>query len=128
MNPRRPRRTGLLVGTLFLIGSVIGTAGVDEPRTIEVVAKRFAFDPAVIEVDEGESVRLVLRSADVTHGFEIDGYDVKIEVPKGGEPVSVEFVADRAGSFGIECSEYCGSGHRRMRGELVVRAADGGAR
>jgi nitrite reductase (NO-forming)/hydroxylamine reductase len=34
--------------------------------------------------------------------------------------VSVLFVADKPGRFLIECSEYCGSGHKRMRGELVV--------
>lgn len=115
---------GLTVA-LSLLGSGPGTAG-DEPRTIEIVAKRFAFEPDVIEADQGELLRLVLRSADVTHGFAIDGYDVKVEIPKGGDPVSVEFVADRPGSFRVECSEYCGPGHRRMRGSLVVRAAAGG--
>jgi heme/copper-type cytochrome/quinol oxidase subunit 2 len=34
--------------------------------------------------------------------------------------VSAHFVAGKAGRFPIVCSEYCGSGHKRMRGELVV--------
>jgi len=115
-----------------LAGAGSPALAADEPRCIEITARRFAFEPDVIEVAQGETVRLTLHSEDVNHGFQIDGYDVEVEIPKGGEPVDVEFVADRAGSFRIKCSEYCGSGHRRMRGELVVRAsegaADGGAR
>jgi cytochrome c oxidase subunit 2 len=34
--------------------------------------------------------------------------------------VTVEFVADKAGTFTFSCSVYCGKGHRGMKGELVV--------
>ncbi len=91
-------------------------------RTIEVTASRFRFDPPAIEVEEGERVLLLLRSADGTHGFAIKGYDVKTKIPKGGDIVRVELVASRAGRFEIACSEYCGSGHRRMKGTLLVKA------
>lgn len=116
-----------VAGVVLLAGTL--TRAADELREIEVAAKRFAFEPAVIEVVRGERVRLVLHSEDVTHGFGIDGYDVNVEIPKGGEPVSVEFVAERPGTFRFKCTEYCGSGHRRMRGELVVSgdAEEGGA-
>jgi cytochrome c oxidase subunit 2 len=123
----RSDAAGLLVGLALVIGAAPIRAD-DDPQTIEVVARRFAFEPDLIEVTLGESVRLVLSSADVTHGFEIDGYDIAMVIPKGGESVRLEFVAERAGRFRIKCSEYCGSGHRRMRGELVVRAREGGAR
>ncbi|MGD8897180.1 MAG: cupredoxin domain-containing protein [Acidobacteriota bacterium] len=93
------------------------------PRTVEIVASRYAFDPARIEVREGEHVKLVLRSADTTHGLAIDGYGVKVPIPKGGEEVSVEFMAHRPGTFRMKCSEYCGSGHRRMQGRFVVTGA-----
>jgi len=89
-------------------------------RTVEVTARRFGFDPPVIEVTRGQRVRLVLRSEDVTHGMEIKDYDVDVQIPKGGEAVAVEFVADRSGRFRVICSQYCGSGHRRMRAVLVV--------
>jgi cytochrome c oxidase subunit II len=45
---------------------------------------------------------------------------VKAVLPASGEPVTLEFVADKAGTFGFSCSEYCGSGHSSMRGRLVV--------
>ena len=90
------------------------------PRTFEIAASRYAFDPPRIEVRQGEHVKLVLRSVDTTHGLAIDGYGVKVPIPKGGREVSVEFMAHRPGTFRMKCSEYCGSGHRRMQGRLVV--------
>jgi len=97
-----------------------GTAG--DLKTIEVTASRFEFQPERIEVQEGDHVRLTLHSADTKHGFAIPELGVKATVPKGGAPVTVEFVATKPGTFGFKCSEYCGSGHKRMTGTLVVAA------
>ncbi len=54
---------------------------------------------------------------------QIKAYGVKVAIPKGGESVGVSFLASRPGTFPFECSEYCGSGHKRMKGELVVEMA-----
>ena len=91
-----------------------------EPRTIEVVAKRFAFVPSKIEVTEGETVRLVVRSADGMHGLEIKKLKVSEEIPRGAEPITIEFTANAVGEFEIACSAFCGKGHEDMRGKLVV--------
>jgi cytochrome c oxidase subunit 2 len=93
-----------------------------EPRTIEVVAKRFAFEPSRIEVTEGERIALVVRSADGVHGVEVKKFKVNKRVPRGGDPITIEFVASSAGEFPILCSEYCGDGHEDMKGMLVVAA------
>jgi cytochrome c oxidase subunit 2 len=45
---------------------------------------------------------------------------VKALIPRGGEVVTVDFVADRAGMFDFTCAEYCGTGHAGMKGKLVV--------
>jgi cytochrome c oxidase subunit II len=93
-----------------------------EPRVVEVVARKFAFDPARIEVSEGETVRLMVRSADGVHGVGIKKFKVAEEVPRGGTPVMIEFTATAVGEFEILCSEYCGKGHEEMAAKLVVRA------
>jgi cytochrome c oxidase subunit II len=96
-----------------------------EPKVFEVVARRFAFEPATIEVIEGDRVRLLVRSADGPHGVEIKAFKVKKAVPRakpGDSPVTIEFVAAAAGEYPILCSEYCGNGHEEMTGALVVRA------
>jgi cytochrome c oxidase subunit II len=108
---------GVAAGTLAQ-----GKASESEPRTIDIVAKRFGFEPARIEVKAGERVRLVLKSADGVHGVEIKKFRVNKKIPRGGEPVTIEFTATTAGQFPILCSEYCGEGHEEMKGILVVIA------
>jgi len=85
-----------------------------------MIASRFRFEPETVEVTEGERVRLILRSTDTEHGFSARKLNLKVAVPKTGEPVTVEFVADKAGTYEFKCSEYCGSGHGRMKGRIVV--------
>jgi len=89
-------------------------------RVVEITARRFAFEPARIEVPQGTRVQLRLRSADVDHGLSLKAYKVKLLAPSGGEWVTAEFTATQAGTFPIACSEYCGNGHRRIKAELVV--------
>jgi cytochrome c oxidase subunit 2 len=90
---------------------------------VEVVASRYAFEPARIEVHEGETVELVARSLDTDHGLAIKALGIDLALPKSGAAASVTFVAPRPGRYRIECSEYCGSGHKRMKAELVVTEA-----
>jgi cytochrome c oxidase subunit II len=93
-----------------------------EPRVIDVIARRFTFEPAEIEATVGERLRLVVRSADGVHGLEINKFKVKKEIPRGTTPVTIEFTAGEEGRFPILCSEYCGDQHDAMTGVLVVRA------
>ena len=95
---------------------------VEDIKTIDIVASRFQFEPATITVAQGDSIRLRLHSADRTHGLAIKPFRVNALIPKTGEAVTVEFVADQAGAFDITCSEHCGSGHVGMKGRLVVTA------
>ena len=116
-----------VAGTALLLGSSVLVARQDPatataPREIEVVAKRFAFEPARIEVTEGERVRLMVHSADGVHGIEIKRFRVNKIVPRGGKPVAIDFTASAPGTYEILCSEYCGDGHEAMTGTLVVQA------
>ena len=96
-----------------------------EPRTIEVLARRYAFEPAMIDAVQGERLRILVKSGDGLHGFEIKKFKVSKEIPRGGEPVTIEFTADEPGVFPILCSVFCGDGHDDMKGALVVSAGNG---
>lgn len=114
------------VGSAVLVAIGVGTAAgkgataTDGP-ILEVTASRFQFDPETVEVHEGDRVRLRLRATDTVHGFSLKPFKLKVTLPESGEPVDVEFLADRAGVFDFACSEYCGPGHSRMKGRLIVR-------
>ena len=129
---RRPGATGRApsiarVGALswFALASILGTpSGARDKgpavKSFDITVSRYKYDPSVIEVTEGDEVRLTLHSADGTHGFAIKELRVKVTIPKGGAAVSTGFVATRPGTFDVTCSEYCGSGHRDMKAQLVV--------
>jgi cytochrome c oxidase subunit 2 len=99
---------------------VTGTAAADRPiHEIQITASRYAFDPVTIQVNAGELVRVVIRSTDGVHGFSIPKLKIDVQVPKSGDPVTVEFTAPAAGRYEIACSEFCGSGHGQMKAALI---------
>jgi len=56
---------------------------------------------------------------DTVHGFSIPQLKIDTQIPKGGDPVIVEFVAPAAGRYEIACSEFCGFGHGQMKAALI---------
>jgi cytochrome c oxidase subunit II len=95
------------------------SAGADPVHEEQVVARKFAFEPSIIQVVAGERVRLVIRSGDAVHGFAIRDLHIDVQIPRGGAPVVVEFIAPPAGRYEMTCSEFCGSGHGQMNATLV---------
>ena len=114
-----------VAAALFVCGAITTSARADGARELQVIAKKYEFVPARLEVTQGETVRVVVRSEDSKHGFGIKELDVKTEVPKTGEPATIEFVAEEAGEFEITCTKWCGKGHKTMKGLLVVKPRGG---
>ena len=99
---------------------VRGTAAADRPvHELQITASRYAFDPATIQVNAGELVRIVIRSTDGVHGFSIPKLKIDVRVQKSGDAAIVEFTAPSAGRYEIACSEFCGRGHGQMKAVLV---------
>ncbi|GEM_PF-2553067 len=100
-------------------GMPIGASNVKE---FIVVASKFKFEPSTLTVNKGDRVRLTLKSADVSHGLGISEFGVNLAVG-AGEQKTMEFTADKEGTFNFACSVYCGSGHLEMSGKLIVKGA-----
>ena len=117
------RRLLKVCGAVAVIVTVLmapRTEAAEHPvHEVQIVASRFAFEPAIIQVVTGESVRIVVRSKDGTHGFAIPKLKIDLHIPEGGEPVTAEFTAPAAGEYEIACSEFCGRGHGQMKAALV---------
>ena len=92
-----------------------GTGSASE-KVITIDASRFQYSQSQITVNQGDHVKIIINSVDTPHGIAIPDYGVS-----GVE--SVEFVADKAGTFEFRCPTPCGAGHRTMTGTLVVNAA-----
>jgi cytochrome c oxidase subunit 2 len=95
-------------------------AGGGEATEIKVTAKKYQFDPNLITVKKGEHVRLIITALDRDHGFKLEAFDINQKLKKG-DPATIEFTADKAGTFPFQCSDFCGLGHRKMKGKLVVQ-------
>lgn len=108
----------LFLAVPFLVA--LAPYAADSTRTINVTLSRYAFSPERIEVLLGERVRLNVVSADRTHGFQIRQLGLNVRIPAGGTTMNVELTPKEAGTFEITCSEYCGSGHHRMKARLIV--------
>jgi len=114
---------GFMGRALFLmLPLVVAQAGdpADSTRTIDVKLSRYAFSPERIEVRIGERVLLNVTAVDSAHGFRVKELGLDLRTTARGKTVSVELTPTKVGTFQITCSEYCGSGHSRMKAWLIV--------
>jgi cytochrome c oxidase subunit II len=88
-------------------------------RVVHMTARRFAYSPDVIAVEQGIPVVLELTSLDRDHGFSVPDLGLRIDV-EPGKTASVRFVPEKAGTFLFHCDVFCGSGHEEMFGQIIV--------
>jgi heme/copper-type cytochrome/quinol oxidase subunit 2 len=108
---------------LILTLPVPGQASVPQERSFHVEASRFAYQPSVLKVNQGDRVTIDLVAEDVTHGLSVDGYNLEITADPG-QPTRLTFVADHSGAFRLRCSVTCGPMHPFMIGKLQVGSND----
>src|SRR5271154_5135243 len=130
---------------LLLAGGIPITAGVASPanaqadantKGIEVSAKKYEFSPSEIRVPKGTRVELKVHSVDETHGVKLEVYPEGAKekgtpglifehpgdnwkVAKGADQV-LDFVAQAPGTYDFKCAKFCGFGHDKMKGKLIV--------
>ena len=76
-----------------------------------------------LHVPVNRPVQLTLISQDVFHSFSVPAFRVKREaIP--GRYTSVWFEATQVGTFHIFCTQYCGTNHSQMIGDVVVMTPD----
>ncbi|HLG26120.1 MAG TPA: plastocyanin/azurin family copper-binding protein, partial [Candidatus Gracilibacteria bacterium] len=92
-----------------------------EPATLtfNVDGGNFYFTPNEIRVKKGDTVKIVFNNTGGMHNFVLDEFNVTMDPIKESGSQTVEFVADKVGSFEYYCS--VGS-HRQMgmKGTVIV--------
>ncbi|HEY4479435.1 MAG TPA: cupredoxin domain-containing protein [Candidatus Paceibacterota bacterium] len=129
----------VIVGASIVFKDSLGTndnkvvaTGIVREITIRAKQNEWRFDPDVIEVDQGDTVKLtVINEDDFDHGIQIDAFGVSKRIPANGT-VKAEFVVTKSGEFPFFCSVPCGDGdvadgthrgHFDQKGKIVVRNA-----
>ena len=127
---------GLIASNTVPTLSAQSAASTEGVQVITVTAKKYDFAPSPIRVKQGTKLRLNITAVDHAHGFKIS------PVPEGGETggepglvfsspqdctkiekgqtATVEFVAQKAGTYHFRCCVVCGFHHHSMKGELIV--------
>ncbi|HTD52663.1 MAG TPA: cupredoxin domain-containing protein [Thermoanaerobaculia bacterium] len=107
---------------LLLLPALVVTARAsdrEEPRAIVITAKRFEFVPSTITLKKGETVKLVVTSEDVTHGFFLRPLKIDTDLVPG-ETQQITVTPQSAGTFTLICHHFCGAGHGNMKLTVVV--------
>ncbi|WP_437948576.1 cytochrome c oxidase subunit II [Sorangium sp. So ce296] len=124
---------GLIV--LFLVWWVIGMrqyaalrVAPADPVVVYVTGKqwmwKFAYPEgpssvATLYVPARRPVKLVMTSRDVIHSFFVPDFRIKYDVVPG-RYTTLWFEATAPGAYQILCTEYCGTNHSTMRGEVIA--------
>ena len=120
LNPREVRQTEPFSDP----GPGVYRTGPGEYRVV-LMASAWRFNPAEIEVPAGSEVTFVGTSADVLHGFHIEGTRVNVMMIPG-QVTKVTYTFREPGQHDFVCHEYCGIGHHQMYGELTVTSGGEG--
>jgi len=96
-----------------------GDSMAESVKTINLTGKNFAFSQNEIRVKKGDRVKIVLTSQDGLHDWVVDEFNAATEQVMTSNTSSVEFVADKVGTF----EYYCSVGRHRemgMKGNLII--------
>ena len=81
-------------------------------KSFTVEGGNFIFTPTVITVAKGDTVRITFKNTEGFHDFIIDEYNVKTKQISAGQEETIEFIADKVGTF----EYYCSVGSHRAMG------------
>jgi cytochrome c oxidase subunit II len=122
---RSVRRRRLLGGAVAAAAAAVAAGPLRlalaqaEPRVIDVVAKRFTFEPNEIALRVGERVVVAIRALDFAHGFNIPELGRRFDLMPG-RVTRVELQPQQPGVIDFLCDNFCGDGHEEMHGRFVV--------
>jgi cytochrome c oxidase subunit II len=75
-----------------------------------------------LHVPVNRAVELLMTSEDVIHDFDIPAFRIKHDVLPGRYE-TLWFTADKVGTYRLYCSQFCGTDHSGMGGQIIVMSA-----
>ncbi len=91
------------------------------PEDVYLMAYQWGFAPEVIRLEANRPYRLRMMAVDVSHGAAIRlGPGSRIVRLRANTLVEQTATFSRPGDYLVYCTVYCGPGHARMQGRLIV--------
>jgi cytochrome c oxidase subunit 2 len=109
-----------LLAAFLVSGSFLLALQDQAPQKITVTAKKYEFTPSTIEVKAGTPVEITFQSEDTKHGFECKELGIEKVVFDKDKPETVTFTPEKPGTYEFKCAKFCGMGHGKMKGSIVV--------
>ena len=117
-----------LISSCLIMGLMVAAFAVraqappaaQETKEVQITAKKYEFSPSTVEVKAGTKIIFKITALDREHGFEIANVKNSCVKIKKGETATVEYMAAKPGTVEFKCCEYCGVGHGRMKGKIVI--------
>ena len=120
-----PSRRRVLQSALVATGAALVGVGLAQseaqPRVIEMLAKRFAYEPNEVMLKAGERVVIAIRSLDFVHGMNIPDLGKRLDLVPG-RITRLELQPMAAGVIEFVCDNFCGEHHEDMHGRFIVGA------
>ncbi len=92
-------------------------------KEFHIVADKSIYRPKILEVNEGDFVRLIIYASNTNHGFVLPAYGIN-EFLEEDNYKTIEFIADQPGTFTFFSNVYSGPGTKDMTGTLIVKEAE----
>ena len=113
-------RTSLAITLALLACAWLPGRAQADPKVIPITAKRFEYSPKEVRLKKGETVTLVLKSEDVTHGLFCRALKIDSDITPGQE-TRVTVTPQKEGDFIAICNNFCGGGHGNMKLKFIVQ-------
>ena len=92
-------------------------------KRIRMYAENWKWTPRTIRVTAGTRLVIEVQNIDSPHRFDLKALGVKVQLPEDSR-ITIEFVADKPGTFRWRCGRPCGNGCPKMTGKLIVAEAE----
>lgn len=99
--------------------SATDSADQAEAKEFTVESNGLSFTPKEIRVKQGDKVKVTYKNNDGKHYWTLDDFNAKTKLLDAGQEETVEFTANKLGTFEYYCSV---PGHRQsgMKGKFIV--------
>lgn len=83
-----------------------------------LLARMWSYTP-ILQLKKDQTYRLHLSAADIQHGFSLLPMNMNFQIVPGYDHV-LTITPTMSGEFPIICNEFCGIGHHKMTGRIIV--------